>query len=189
MKTILVTGGIGSGKSLACSILQGKGYPVFDCDSVARGLYEDPQFALEADLAVGGGTLNAQGAIDRKLLAERVFSSPEALAKLEALVHPAVLGKMLQWRGEQTAPAVVVESAIAAKVPELLAQADVVIEITAPEELRLDRAARRDGSDRQHVRSRMNNQIFAPIAGALKVENAGTMEELENELDIILNRI
>ena len=92
MKTVAVTGGIGSGKSTVCRLLSSRGIPVYDCDSSAKGLYDrEPSLAVSLEKLFGCSLRNADGSLDRGLLASLIFTSPERLAALESIVHPAVL--------------------------------------------------------------------------------------------------
>ena len=101
MATVVITGGIGSGKSLLCGFLAQKGLPVYDSDGAAKALYDkDPVLSAEVGRLFGGEVMTAEGKIDRKALAKRVFGDPEALARLEALVHPAVFRDFGEWKSE-----------------------------------------------------------------------------------------
>ena len=157
-KTILCTGGIGSGKSFVVRALQIMGVPSFDMDSCAKTLYgEDP--ALLADVAsVVGGDIIEEGRLVRRRLSERIFSCPSLLEKVEALVHPEVLRRFESWKSQQEAPIVVVESAILLQKPSLCGIADFVLWVTSPVEERMERVIRRDGSPRQEVLRRMAAQ-------------------------------
>ncbi len=89
MLVLGLTGSIGMGKSTAATMLRRMGLPVHDSDqAVHRLLAKDSGAIAEVEAAFSGVIVD--GAIDRKRLAERVFESPEALARLEAILHPAV---------------------------------------------------------------------------------------------------
>ena len=84
-----LTGSIGMGKSTVARMFAEEGVPVFDADAVVHRL-QGPEGALVAAIeAEFPGTTGPQG-VDRSALAERVLAAPAALARLEALVHPAV---------------------------------------------------------------------------------------------------
>ena len=116
-----LTGGIGSGKTTVAGILESLGIPVFDADARAKSLYQ-----RRADLRAWvvdrfGETYGCYQDgrlidIDRKALADIVFSNSEALAELNAVVHPAVARDFLDWHAFQSeqsnAPYVVREAAI-----------------------------------------------------------------------------
>jgi dephospho-CoA kinase len=90
MKTVGLTGGIGSGKSTVCKVFRVLGIPVFDSDQEAKRLMVEDE-PLRAALAsrFGEEVIGSDG-LDRKVLAEKVFNDPKALSDLNALVHPVV---------------------------------------------------------------------------------------------------
>lgn len=91
MKTLVVTGGIGSGKSLVCSFLAERGVPVYDSDSRTKALYDNDRVLLEKIReAVGNDVVDAEGKLDRKKLASVIFADEAKLKALESVVHPAV---------------------------------------------------------------------------------------------------
>ena len=114
MKVFGLTGGIGMGKSTSAGILARRGIPVIDTDVIAREISEPDQPALaEIVAAFGAGLLDANAKLRRSALAEIVFSSPERLKQLEAILHPRIrekwLGRVEIWRSEnKTACAVVI---------------------------------------------------------------------------------
>lgn len=95
---LAVTGGLACGKSTVGRLLAGAGLEVLDADEVAHDLLRSgtPQTAAVA-AAFGPGILGADGSVDRKVLAPRVFSDPAALARLNAIVHPAVRERVGEW--------------------------------------------------------------------------------------------
>ena len=190
MRTILVTGGIGSGKTEVCKYLASLGFPVYDSDSRAKRLYDEvPGLAERVDAALGGGMLDAAGRLDRKALAAAVFAGGDALRRLEAVVHPEVLADFLRWRGMQDAEAVFMESAIAAGLPLFAGVFDSVILVDAPESLRLERACRRDGASREAVLARIRAQSPDPSAANAVILNDGTPEELRARTDTALEKL
>ncbi len=89
MLVLGLTGSIGMGKSTAATMLRRMGLPVHDSDQAVHRLWAKDSDAIGEVEAVFSGVI-VDGAIDRKRLAERVFEDPEALARLEAILHPAV---------------------------------------------------------------------------------------------------
>ena len=189
MKTILVTGGIGSGKSEVCRHLVSRGIPVYDSDERTKRLYDEvPGLAARVDAALGGGMLDAEGRLDRKALAAAIFSDQEALRRLEAIVHPEVLADFLRWRDTQNSEAVVMESAIAAGLPLFKGVFDCVILVDAPEEIRLERACSRDGASREAVLGRICAQHHDPGLADAVVVNDSTLEVLFSRTDEVLEK-
>ena len=157
-KTILCTGGIGSGKSFVVKALQIMGVPSFDMDSCAKALYDEDPSLLRDVASVAGEDIVEGGRLVRSRLASRIFSSPDLLEKVEALVHPAVLRRFESWKEQQASKVVVVESAILLQKPALRSVPDYILYVTAPEEERIRRVQMRDGASREEVLHRMAAQ-------------------------------
>lgn len=190
MMVLLVTGGIGSGKSVVCRMLEESGIPVYDSDSRAKSLYEkDPVLLGEVKSLFGDDIVGAEGRLDRKLLASRAFASVEATASLNALVHPAVLRDFKSWKESQLSSVVVIESALAGTIPQYRAVIDKVLLVDAPEELRLDRASRRDGCNREAIAARMRRQSFEGLEPDAVLVNDGDKDELRANLVSALEKM
>jgi dephospho-CoA kinase len=102
-----LTGSIGMGKSTVAKMFADEGVPVFDADAVVHRL-QGPEGALVAEIeAAFPATTNAMG-VDRTVLAERVLGEPEALQRLEALVHPAVAREREDFLADHAGAPVVV---------------------------------------------------------------------------------
>jgi len=84
-----LTGSIGMGKSTVAGMFAEEGVPVFDADAVVHRL-QGPAGALVAEIEASFPGTTGAGGVDRGALAERVLGEPEALQRLEALIHPAV---------------------------------------------------------------------------------------------------
>ncbi len=97
------------------------------------------------------------GKPDRKKIAEIVFNSPEKLAQLNAVIHPAVRKSFNTWASMQTSQYVIDEAAILFETG-IYKQLDFTVLVTAPEQLRIQRVMQRDGMDEASVKSRMKNQ-------------------------------
>ena len=159
MKVLLCTGGIGSGKSFVAEILHKMGCPVYDCDARAKALYdEDPALLQDVVALAGREVLTQGGRLDRKTLAARIFAEPSLKAGIESLVHPAVIRDFEKWRLAQRAPFVVLESAILLEHRQYDGLYDIVLLVSAPQEVRVARVMARDGATREAVLQRMNAQ-------------------------------
>ena len=192
--TILVTGGIGSGKSTVCRHCASLGIPVYDSDSRAKSLYDTSlRLSANIDAAFGGGLLLSDGRLDRAELARRAFASPEALHKLEAIVHPAVLEDFKNWRDTAGSDLVILESAIASSLPSFMAEIDRVLLVTAPERDCIARAAVRDGVSDEKIEQRILRQREKQDCSVREpdfiIENDGTPEELYAKADEALRHL
>ena len=102
MLRIGITGGIGSGKSIASRLFHALGVPVYDADSRARWLMEnDAALREQLTAAFGPTTYDAMGRLNRMVLANTVFGNPERLVQLNALVHPHVGTDFERWAAAQ----------------------------------------------------------------------------------------
>lgn len=159
MRYVAVTGGMGSGKSTVCEVFGLLGVPVFHADAEAkRCMAEDHGLRMRLAERFGKEVLK-DGGVDRARLASIVFTDPQALRDINALVHPAVRLRFREWASNQHAPYVMMESAILADTGGHAAYDSVVV-VSAPEEVRVKRCMARDGSTREQVLARMRNQAL-----------------------------
>lgn len=191
-KVLLVTGGIGAGKSAVSRMLIERGVPVYFSDDMAKSLYDRDASLRDSLRRLFGERVFRDGDVDRRALAELIFADEEKRRALEALVHPAVFRDFEAWKAERPDCALVAfESAILLDrgLPEGFA--DYVIYVDAPEELRLRRAMERDGSAAESVRRRMQSQKAGPEHPAVDfvLDNSGDFKALEAALDGGLRQI
>ncbi|MDD6253153.1 MAG: dephospho-CoA kinase [Bacteroidales bacterium] len=185
--TILITGGIGAGKSEVSRYLMSTGIPVYDSDSRAKELYNiEPQLIESLEEAFGTVLYEADGSFDRKHLAEIVFSSEANLKICESIVHPAVLRDFISWRAGQPAGIVAMESAIALSKPLFDGSYDLSIYVDAEENLRVRRTCARDGSNPEAVRRRIDNQPDFRSKADYVIMNNGNLEELHRSIGAIV---
>ena len=181
MKTVIVTGGIGSGKSAVCAILREQGIPVYDSDQRTKSLYERrPALLRQLEQALGQPLRTPDGHLDRSCLAQLIFSSPQARETLESIVYPFVLKDFKQWRARfRKPPFVVLESAVILSKPLFDGLADAVVLVEAPQEERIRRILLRDGGTRESALTRMAAQPEIPREKVDAVlQNTGSEEEL-----------
>ena len=178
---LALSGGIGAGKSTISHVLRGLGVFVVDADQLAREVLSPSHPVYEAVLANFGADLAfPDGSLDRRLLAQRAFSSPESTSLLNLLTHPAI--SALAWEQLKSAPQ---GSCALYDVPLLTtcedaSLFDVVIMVSAPEELRVNRLISR-GLSEEDARARMRTQILdneRRKLASIWVENLGNQEDL-----------
>lgn len=158
MYKVGVTGGIGSGKSTVCDMLAARGIAVYIADTEAKRLMSSDETLKRDIVALFGDDAYLHGELNREFLASRVFCDKEALQRLNGVVHPAVMRDFAAWAEAQEGDYVVLESAILFEAG-LEGSVDATVAVMAPVELRLERAMRRDGADREKIEERMRNQL------------------------------
>lgn len=159
MFTVGITGGIGSGKTLVCSVLEKLGIPVYYADLEARRLMNTDPDLQESVRTLLGKNAYVDGKLDRKLAGEKVFGNPGLLGKLNQLVHP-VVGKDFQaWSKKRIAYSYLVEEAAILFESGADRRLDMSVLVYAPMQLRMKRVMERDGITRADVEQRMKNQM------------------------------
>ena len=113
MRLLGLTGGIGSGKSIASDLLRQRGVALIDTDLIARQLVEPGQPALtEITQRFGPGLLDETGSLRRSELARRVFANESDRKDLEGILHPRIRdvwqAEVLRWRTQNISLGVVV---------------------------------------------------------------------------------
>ncbi len=163
MIKLAITGGIGSGKSyVARQMSQLLGIPVYDSDANAKRLNEEsPQIRQGLMDMVGSEVYDANGHLNKAILASFLFASEENARKVNALVHPVVKEDFLRWASRQTAQVVAIETALLAESGIDLV-VDKIIRVDAPLETRIQRAMQRDGATREQILARMSKQTEYP---------------------------
>ena len=171
MKTVLVTGGIASGKSELCRYLSSKGFAVYDSDSRTKALYDSVPGLKERVEDALGVPFSEIGII---------FSDDTRREKLEAVVYPEVLKDFLEWKSSQAGRAVFFESAVAASKPVFDGQWDEVWLVRAPLEARLERNPKTAG--------RLSSQTELDATQAdVVIDNDSSLEELHKKVDKLIN--
>ncbi|MDR1645320.1 MAG: dephospho-CoA kinase [Tannerellaceae bacterium] len=159
MMKIGLTGGIGSGKSIVSSLLEVMGIPVYDADAGSKRLTITSPLIRQGLIGLFGETIYRGDAIDRKRLAACIFSDPEMLKRVNAIIHPEVSRHFLDWADRQTS-----SSGICAIETAILFESgfnrlvDLSLMVTAPLERRIERVMARDGATRDEVLHRIKNQ-------------------------------
>ena len=197
MKILVITGGIGSGKSEVCRILAQKGLTVqYNADAKVKELYDTVPGLLESiEDRLECSLRDEAGKFVPRCLAQRIFVDRQALETVESLVFPALMEDFLAFAGNSVSPFVVFESATILEKPQFDGFGDKVILVDAPVSMRMERACRRDGADREAVRARMANQkkMNALSEGATDpridavIVNDGSVAILEQKIEIMMS--
>lgn len=158
MKVIGLTGGIGSGKSMAASIFQKLDIPVYDSDQRAKDLYVESEDLKSKMILEFGSEVYTSDGINREYLAGIVFSDKAQLKKLNAIVHPLLQQDFDHWKALQQSPYIIREAAILIE-SGAYTSCDKIIVVTASEDTRIQRVVKRDLTKISDVKKRMENQI------------------------------
>lgn len=154
-----IAGGIGSGKSVISRLLQVMGVPVYDCDSNAKRLQETTQEIKDAYIELLGAEAYLPGGkLNKTYIADKIFGDKDLLQKINNIVHPAVFKDFESWANEQDSLIVGMESALIMQSERARKVLDVICLVTAPTELRIERAMKRDNATREKIEQRIANQ-------------------------------
>lgn len=189
MKSLGLTGGIGSGKSSLIAVFEAENIPVFQADKVAKNLLNTSlKSSIEKHFGIA---LYKMGKLDRKALAAIVFEDKQKLELLNKLVHPQVAMAFEQFKAAHLdAPMVVKEAAILFETGGAK-KCDYTILITAPEKERIKRVMLRDGIEIKAVKTRLAHQWSdekkIPLADFV-IENKD-LDKAKAELKAILKKL
>jgi len=187
-----ITGGIGVGKSYVCQLLRQRGIPVFDCDSQARHLMLTDTALRQSLTQLIGSDAYLGDQLNRPVVARFLFSDTAHAALVNGLVHPRVRTEFLHWAASQSADIVGIESAILRQChfDDLV---NIVVQVTAPLQVRMKRVAQRDGLAPSDILRRIQAQESASIAPSsstpeFRILNDGTLA-LTVQIDELLKQI
>jgi dephospho-CoA kinase len=184
-KKIGLTGGIGSGKSVACHYFESLGIPVCDADHIAHQITQAHQPVIgEIIKLFGQDIVDINGELKRKQIRQRVFNQPHLLKQLEALLHPIIRQSMYSWINQQSHHYIILS------IPLLFekgwqTEVDRILVIDTTPELQMQRALARDNSSEQTIHEIINLQIDREARLALAddiAENSGTIDSLHQQL-------
>ncbi len=139
-----ITGGIGSGKSLVCQIFEVLGVPVYYADDRAKVLVQENGALKKNIIHFFGAESFTDGQYNKAYMAGLVFDSPERLAQLNQLIHPAVALDFEDWVQKQAGQPYVVKEAALLLDADNRRGLDQIFVVTAPEEVRIQRVRLRD---------------------------------------------
>ena len=187
-----LSGGIGSGKSTVAKILSNLGAVVIDADVIAREVLEPNQAGYQKAIEVfGESILDSDLRIDRKRLAELVFQNSDELAKLEAIVHPAVIARVAQIRHSLPESTVVVYDTPLLFEKNLQGQFDKVLIVVTDSEHRKARLIER-GLEITDIEARIANQATDAqrrTVADFVIENNGSPEQLQGQVTKVWQQI
>ena len=157
MLLVGITGGIGSGKTTACLVFEKLGIPVYYADIQAKQLMNTDLELKSLLEGYFGSDIYHDGIVDRRRMAEIIFTDRTALEKVNSWVHPAVARDFEHWCTLQAAPYVLEESAILFESNTTHRFGKIIL-VTAPDAVRIERVCARDQITSEIARERIANQ-------------------------------
>jgi dephospho-CoA kinase len=155
-----ITGNMGSGKSLVCSIFKSLDIPIFDADQQTKLLYTESDIRLKIQKQFGKSVYHADGQLNKTRLAQLIFNDPFAMQFIRELMYPRLHKRFDEWATEQQnrqSPYVLYEAALIFE-NDFQSHFDFTILVTAPEALRVERIKERDKLTDSEIRQRMDHQ-------------------------------
>ena len=159
-KSLLVglTGGIGSGKTTVAKIFKSLGVPIFNSDVEAKQIVNNNKVVIN-EITKAFGDVYLQNGLDSKKMAALVFNNPEALQKLNKIVHPQVKIVFDNWVLKHTNQPLLIKEAAILFETEAYKELDQTILVVAPQKMRIKRVMNRDHVSEKLVLKRIKNQL------------------------------
>lgn len=159
MLKVGVTGGIGSGKSLVCKIIESMGFPVYHADVEAKKITDSHPRIIREVKNLFGEDIYLDGKLDRKRVADLVFVDIALLEDLNSIIHPIVAKDFAIWAIKNSNHSLVFQEAAILFESGAYKNMDCVIGVWAPEDIRIMRVISRDGITKQDVEQRIKHQL------------------------------
>lgn len=191
MMVLGLTGGVGAGKSRILELFSHDyGAQVIQADIVARKLENPGQPGLTGLVSLfGTGILQKDGTLDRKGFADRIFGNPEALKRVNALIHPLTWNEIKRQIRESSAELIVVEAALFDERSREVCQ--YLLYVDTQDEIRIQRLMENRGYSREKCLDIMKNQAdrndFLKLADFV-IDNSGSLEESRLQIRRILKK-
>ena len=191
MRVIGLTGGIGSGKSLAAEYFADLGALVIDADQLARAAIERGSSGFDEVITIFGGSILRNGEIDRRALGEIVFNNPQLKAKLEAIIHPRVRSEF-----EAAVASLTADQILVYEIPLLFETGganrfDSIITVEAKMDERIARL-RKKGLRNSEIEARIASQATREQRLSIAdfvIENNGSQDDLLRKVENIWERL
>ncbi|SDK19180.1 dephospho-CoA kinase [Methylophilus rhizosphaerae] len=185
-KVVAVTGGIGSGKSEVCKSFMALGVPVVDLDDIAHAMSAPGSVAMQAvRQAFGDEMFDEHGQLHRGKLRELVFAEPDALDRLNHIMHPAIRAEaMQQIAGYSLHPYVILAIPLLVESPADWSMVDHVLVVDCSEQTQLVRVMQRGLSESMAqaiITAQSSRQARLSIADSV-MENDQTLDNLRQKV-------
>ena len=184
-KVIGLTGGSGSGKSLAAEIFASLGAYVIDADRISHQLTDSDEKVLGKIKEEFSEEVFKNGKLSRKALGRIVFNDKKALEKLNSILHPAIAEKIADLVESCQKSLIIIDAPLLFSVKEIVELCTRTVAVCAPEDVRINRIMTRDGISFKEAAARINSQIrqeeLAMMADRVIV-NDGSVEKLRRDI-------
>lgn len=187
-----MTGGIGAGKSRVLQILKDK-YKAFviEADQVAKDLEQPGQEGLNGLVKIfGDKILSSDGTLNKDLFSKLIFGNPDALKKVNALIHPLVWARIRQMSRESSADLIVVEAALFDENSRRVC--DFLVCVDTDPQIRMERLMKNRGYSREKcleiMAKQQDRESFVQLSDYV-IHNDGTPEEVEQEIARMMETI
>lgn len=173
---IAITGGIGSGKSYVCKLLQQRGISVYDCDAAAKRLMAT-SVELQNELSqLVGSEVFADGKLNKPIMAKFLLASDENRLAINNIVHPAVASDYMQSGIEWIESAILFDSGFDQRLP-----LTAIVCVTAPLTVRISRIMQRDNISKEQAEEWIAQQM--PQEEVARLSNYVIVNDGESDLD------
>lgn len=194
MFIIGLTGGIGSGKSAAATILKGLGLNIIDLDQISHDLMKQGELGyIEIKKEFGEKYIDTKGAIDRKLLREEIFSSSDLKKRIESILHPIIFeecNKKLNILKHEKYIVLVIPLLYETKNYINLIDESLLIDCDL--KTQIERVIKRDSVSKalanRIIKNQMNRQDKQLLADKV-ILNDGNINHLKTQLDIYYKKL
>ena len=194
MIIIGITGGMGSGKSSVCKILEKLGVKIIEADKVAKSLYStEPELKDKIVESFGSNVLDDWGEVSFKQLAEKAFKDDNSAALLNQITHPfirdAIRDKIIDH--SMTSDIIAVDAALLFE-GKLLYTVDYIITVSAPIKVRVNRIVSSGRFSEKEALRRISYQLSDKEKAEkadFVIQNDGSLEELKKKVESIYNEI
>ncbi len=190
-----LTGQSGAGKTTVCKVFEESGFAIINADKIARAVMEKGMPCLsEVAECFGMAILRHDGSLDRQKLADTVFRCEEKLKQLNAITHPYITAEILNMINKYGGDG---RRYVLLDAPTLFESraddfCDLIISVTAPEAVRAERIARRDGLTSEQIAERFSSQHteeFFIAHSDFIIKNRGTVPELIEKAKEVAEKI
>lgn len=186
MKYIAITGGIGSGKSYVCRLLERRGIRVYDCDANAKRLMAgDHDLQTRLQELVGDGVFSGH-VLQKRVLAAFLLASETNKQAVDDIIHPAVAADFMRSGCQWLESAILFDSGFNRRVPF-----SFIVCVSAPEEVRVSRVMARDQISREKALEwigRQWPQEKVEQQSDFVIVNDGN-EDLDRQVALLLNKV